>query len=225
MLYRCLNQGRSMIEMIGVLSIIAMLTVGGVYGYAKAMETFRVQNTIERITELSLNIRNAFINEYDYSAMDKETPIIQMMNIGAVPEEWPLEDCADYGEKCIRTPFQTLLFLYPTDDEQDGRKASFGYNLILDIKQGSVEKLPKKACISLATTLWFYNGAKAVGFTSSADDFDISAKIIEASGKDCVESEDSFFCTYKKNKYQPITPIIASKYCQKNDAKLVILFE
>ena len=219
------NNGRSMIEMIGVLAIIGMLSIGGIAGYSKAMESFRVQKTIEIITELSLNIRNAFIHEYDYSAMDKEHPVEQMMNIGVVPEEYPMEDCENYGGKCVKTPFQSLLFILPTDDIQDDQEVSFGYNLILDVKQGDVEKLPKKACITLATAVWFHSGAKAVGLTSSTDDFSVSSRAVEDSDQNCVDNGDSFFCTYKKNNYQPITPIMAEKYCKKDDAKLIILFE
>ena len=37
-MYKNINEsGRSMIEMLGVLAIIAVLTVGGIAGYSKAM--------------------------------------------------------------------------------------------------------------------------------------------------------------------------------------------
>ena len=39
--------GRSMIEMLGVLSIIAVLTVGGIAGYSKAMEKWKVNKISE----------------------------------------------------------------------------------------------------------------------------------------------------------------------------------
>ena len=39
--------GRSMIEMLGVLSIIAVLSVGGIAGYGKAIEQFKVNRLIE----------------------------------------------------------------------------------------------------------------------------------------------------------------------------------
>ena len=38
--------GRSMIEMLGVLAIIGVLTVGGIAGYSKAMEKFKLNKTI-----------------------------------------------------------------------------------------------------------------------------------------------------------------------------------
>ena len=39
--------GRSMIEMLGVLAIVGVLSVGGLAGYAKAMRTNRVNNAID----------------------------------------------------------------------------------------------------------------------------------------------------------------------------------
>ena len=38
--------GRSMIEMLGVLAIIGVLSVGGIAGYSKAMEQFKVNKAI-----------------------------------------------------------------------------------------------------------------------------------------------------------------------------------
>ena len=48
--------GRSMIEMLGVLAIIGVLSVGGIAGYSKAMTKYKVNKTIDEysfmITEL-----------------------------------------------------------------------------------------------------------------------------------------------------------------------------
>ena len=40
--------GRSMIEMLGVLAIIGVLSVGWIAGYFKAMEKFKINKTIEQ---------------------------------------------------------------------------------------------------------------------------------------------------------------------------------
>ena len=39
--------GRSMIEMLGVLAIIGVLSVGGIAGYSKAMEKFKINKATE----------------------------------------------------------------------------------------------------------------------------------------------------------------------------------
>ncbi len=57
---RCSQYGRSMIEMLGVLAIIGVLSVGGIAGYSKAMMKFRINKFIEQITLLSQNIRTFY---------------------------------------------------------------------------------------------------------------------------------------------------------------------
>ena len=55
---RTTNQsGRSMIEMLGVLAIIGVLSVGGIAGYSKAMTKYRINKTIDQITQISQNVR------------------------------------------------------------------------------------------------------------------------------------------------------------------------
>ena len=40
------QSGRSMIEMLGVLAIIGVLSVGGIAGYSKAMEKFKLTKAV-----------------------------------------------------------------------------------------------------------------------------------------------------------------------------------
>ncbi|MCI7421285.1 MAG: type II secretion system GspH family protein [Alphaproteobacteria bacterium] len=46
------QSGRSMIEMLGVLAIIGVLSVGGIAGYSKAMEKFKINKAIEEYSYL-----------------------------------------------------------------------------------------------------------------------------------------------------------------------------
>ena len=46
-----------MIEMLGVLAIIGVLSVGGIAGYSKAMQKYRINKTIEQITLIAGNVR------------------------------------------------------------------------------------------------------------------------------------------------------------------------
>ena len=50
--YKVMQCGRSMIEMLGVLAIIGVLSVGGIAGYTKAMETIKSNQQREAIAEL-----------------------------------------------------------------------------------------------------------------------------------------------------------------------------
>ena len=63
------QSGRSMVEMLGVLAIIGVLSVGGIAGYSKAMFKYQLNQTIDilshafsRLVELDgLNLRNTYI--------------------------------------------------------------------------------------------------------------------------------------------------------------------
>ena len=46
------SAGRSMIEMLGVLAIVGVLSVGGIAGYSKAMEKFKVNKAISQYSML-----------------------------------------------------------------------------------------------------------------------------------------------------------------------------
>jgi len=64
------ENGRSMIEMLGVLAIIGVLSVGGIAGYSKAMHRYRINKAIEQITLIIGNMRAFFGRRNDYSGAD-----------------------------------------------------------------------------------------------------------------------------------------------------------
>lgn len=60
------QHGRSMIEMLGVLAIIAVLSVGGIACYTKAIEMWKENNQIEQLNELFYNS----IDNFDWFERD-----------------------------------------------------------------------------------------------------------------------------------------------------------
>ena len=46
--------GRSMVEMLGVLAIIGVLSVGGIAGYTLAMRKYKVNNLVDCISKMSV---------------------------------------------------------------------------------------------------------------------------------------------------------------------------
>jgi len=61
------QSGRSMVEMLGVLAIIGVLSVGGIAGYSKAMAKVKTNQTLDQISMLITNIRTLFANQIDFS--------------------------------------------------------------------------------------------------------------------------------------------------------------
>ena len=50
------SAGRSMIEMLGVLAIVGVLSVGGIAGYSKAMEKFKLNKALDEYTMLTYGL-------------------------------------------------------------------------------------------------------------------------------------------------------------------------
>ena len=57
------EQGRSMIEMLGVLAIVGVLSVGGIAGYSKAMAKFKTNKVIDQINTISTNVRTLYSSQ------------------------------------------------------------------------------------------------------------------------------------------------------------------
>jgi type II secretory pathway pseudopilin PulG len=61
-----------MIEMLGVLAIVGVLSVGGIAGYSKAMSKFKISKTQEQIQTLVSNIRAMWASEPDYGGLNAQ---------------------------------------------------------------------------------------------------------------------------------------------------------
>ena len=84
--------GRSMIEMLGVLAIIGVLSVGGIAGYSKAMEKYKVNKLVEEYTSLMFGLMEHMDNfsplrvEGEYQERYYLAETIQGLNL--VPAGW-----------------------------------------------------------------------------------------------------------------------------------------
>ena len=88
------SAGRSMIEMLGVLAIIAVLTVGGIAGYSKAMKKYQANKVVGEIIQVLVKWKELSENNelYDIYTLDEET-------------KKTLGLCLPSAENCIgRTP-------------------------------------------------------------------------------------------------------------------------
>ena len=63
------ESGRSMIEMLGVLAIIGVLSVGGIQGYSMAMAKFKVSKTTDQVQTMVTNIRTLFAGQRTYNGL------------------------------------------------------------------------------------------------------------------------------------------------------------
>ena len=63
------ENGRSMIEMLGVLAIIGVLSVGGIAGYSKAMTTYKANKALQQISLIVSNMQSFFGHQRQYVGM------------------------------------------------------------------------------------------------------------------------------------------------------------
>ena len=137
------QNGRSMIEMLGVLAIIGVLSVGGIAGYSKAMEKFKINKTIEQISTIANNVRTTFMSQGNYQGLDT----LLAHNAGIIPDEMWDEDNGSahnvWGE--------TFDILLEGSDYDEGAEDDSVFAIMTRISSDS-------ACIELLTHNWSAGG-------------------------------------------------------------------
>jgi len=166
-----MQSGRSMIEMLGVLAIIGVLSVGGIAGYSKAMQKYRINKAIEQITLIAGNIRSFFAPQRNYvgascyncssssgctgTAGNDGCPVIKKAKI--LPDEMiTLND--DGKITAITNPFGGVS-LWVENKSTGGDDQAFRINYGIG---DNVE-----ACIELLSYDWTTANVSIIGFASN----------------------------------------------------------
>ena len=146
------QSGRSMIEMLGVLAIIGVLSVGGIAGYSKAMSKYRINKTIDQVTMLVTNLRTLYAQQTNYAGLNNQVAI----DMGAVPEEMLLAnsqttgtgtDAVTTATQDLRNAFQGGVYVGPGKARSDDNVNNGALVVIFD-------GLTKEACAAIATSDW-----------------------------------------------------------------------
>ena len=164
MLSRNDQKGRSMVEMLGVLAIIGVLSVGGISGYSKAMAKFKLTKAQDQITMLLMNIRTAFATSPSYSGLTTATS-----------REYNIAPGDMFGaNSTLNNAFGGKAYVYACD----GAEAT-GDLVCVEDAAGSPQyfaihltNLGREACISLASSDWGTDGLIAMKITSDDGDAD-----------------------------------------------------
>ena len=131
------QSGRSMIEMLGVLAIIGVLSVGGIAGYSKAMNKFKTNKVADNVSMLVANIKTLYAQQNTYNGLENKTAI----SMGVVPDE--LGTNATSGT--LTNAFSGPVYIAASDSTAgDDDKA---FTIVFT-------KLSREACISLVTNDW-----------------------------------------------------------------------
>ena len=132
-LYKNEQSGRSMVEMLGVLAIIGVLSIGGISGYSKAMAKYRVNKTLDQISMLVINIRTLFSSSINYDGLSDANAI----SLGIIPGDM------QNGTNIINSYQGSVLLGNPGTSDDAKRRFYITYT-----------GLNSEACVSLATADW-----------------------------------------------------------------------
>ncbi len=91
---KVISSGRSMIEMLGVLAIIGVLSVGGIQGFSKAMETYQSHKQLDQINALIyavLELRDTFKQDYRNQSTTRIKGLMGAISaLGLLPDDMKL---------------------------------------------------------------------------------------------------------------------------------------
>ena len=136
------EQGRSMIEMLGVLAIVGVLSVGGIAGYSKAMNKFKTNKAIDQINMLSTNIRTLFSSQGNYKGM---TPKL-LAKAGVLPAEmYTGVDADNVTSDDTKHVFGGSIKIVPSDHNKEDAKDAYIV---------AVDSIPNSACTVMVSTDW-----------------------------------------------------------------------
>ena len=71
--YKINEYGRSMIEMLGVLAIVGVLSVAGISGYSKGMTKYKTNQLLDQASTIVANVRTTFANEGRYTYLNMKS--------------------------------------------------------------------------------------------------------------------------------------------------------
>ena len=103
--------GRSMIEMLGVLAIIGVLSVGGIAGYSKAMEKWKINKVISEYTYFMFN---AVAHADDLKKISKGSGYANTaQSLNMFPETWTLVNNA-----LVNDSFNHPIHMFKIENEE-----------------------------------------------------------------------------------------------------------
>ena len=133
------ENGRSMVEMLGVLAIIGVLSVGGIAGYSKAMNKYKINKTTDQVSMLVANIRTLFSSQGNYVGLNNGAAV----KFGVVPED--MYTAGSSGGRSLHNAFNGAV----TIEASPARDGQADEAFIIEYAG-----LTSEACVTVATGDW-----------------------------------------------------------------------
>lgn len=162
------ENGRSMIEMLGVLAIIGVLSIGGIAGYSKAMAKYKLNKAQDQIFIIITNVRTYYAGKGGYGGLDN----LEAIKLNIAPSDM-LPNAENTSANGIRSAFGGKVNIKTVDD---------------NVGQFSIEfqDIGTETCISLMSTDWGTDGLVSIAtgsLTAGAGELPIAPSIAAANCK------------------------------------------
>ena len=157
------ESGRSMIEMLGVLAIIGVLSVGGIAGYSKAMNKFKTNKVADNVSMLIANIKTMYAQQNSFNGLTNTTAVF----MGLVPDELVVDAAKGTLSNAynggVEINASSSVGVTAGSDKDD----ALSFNIVFN-------GLSKEACITLATNDWgsgYSSGLIGMSVSNAAQTF------------------------------------------------------
>ncbi|MCI5635060.1 MAG: hypothetical protein MR350_06395 [Alphaproteobacteria bacterium] len=146
--YKKLEAGRSMIEMLGVLAIIGVLSVGGIAGYSKAMNKFKTNKIADNVSMLVANIKTLYAQQNTYDGLNVQSAY----SMGVVPDELVQKTygTSEADKNTVKSVKLMNAFNGDVDIHVSGSTDATDKKAFVLAFSG----ISREACITLATNDW-----------------------------------------------------------------------
>ena len=122
------QQGRSMVEMLGVLAIIGVLSVGAVSGYSKAMRRYKLNKQSAQLTQL-LNALYQYKAEWTFDGQTKVDLIPYYEALGEIPKEMLTNQSSNSSGKIIYDVFNSAIQITTNGTWSMGHELLLSYQI------------------------------------------------------------------------------------------------
>ena len=143
------ESGRSMVEMLGVLAIVGVLSIGGITGYSKAMAKYKVNKTLDQVSMLITNIRTTFGNQVSYYGLTNA----MIVNYGLVENDLT----QGKTDGTLKNSYQGAVSVAAADCDNTDATYCPAFSI-------SFDELPASACVTILSSDW--GGSSASGLVS-----------------------------------------------------------
>ena len=185
------EKGRSMIEMLGVLAIIGVLSVGGIAAFGTMFNRYKVNETQIQANAIAAKISAFGAESASYNGLNNKAAV----KMGAIPSS-AVSNAAN----------GTLTNMYKGDITVAAAKL-FSDSTDLLAYTITYNHLPKDACVAMAAYDWGNGSSSLIGVGVGASDSDI-AGINNALYKGCsgvkADADNRYSVACNKGKTVPV---------------------